>query len=103
MTAAKTSYLWVIVMQNYSFFLDVNYSKIQKQVLGEVNLVISGVLLPLLNIESLFGVHVYKEVLLRRGVIRSTKVRAAAQGGLDANDRAELDAILADVGLLFTV
>ncbi|HMN27521.1 MAG TPA: dihydrodipicolinate synthase family protein [Caldilineaceae bacterium] len=59
-------------------------------------------LLPLINYERLYGVAVYKEVLYRRGVIATTVSRAPA-ARLDDADRAELDAILADVGSLFTV
>ena len=59
-------------------------------------------LLPLLNYERLYGVAVYKAVLHRRGVIATT-VSRAPHALLDAADDAELDAILADVGPLFTV
>lgn len=60
-------------------------------------------LLPLLTIEWLYGASVYKEVLRRRGVIRSTVTRDAGLHTLDEFDHRELDAILADVGELFTV
>ena len=60
-------------------------------------------LLPLLNFESLYGVNAYKEVLRRRGVIKSATVRASQTRGLDASDSAELDAILSDLKDLFTV
>jgi len=59
-------------------------------------------LLPLINYERLYGVAVYKEVLYRRGVI-ATRVSRAPAAKLDADDRAELDAIWADVASLFTV
>jgi 4-hydroxy-tetrahydrodipicolinate synthase len=59
-------------------------------------------LLPLINYERLYGVAVYKEVLYRRGIIATTVSRAPA-ARLDDADRAELDAILAEVGSLFTV
>jgi 4-hydroxy-tetrahydrodipicolinate synthase len=59
-------------------------------------------LLPLLNMEFLYGVHVYKEVLKRRGIIRTTYVRSAAIQGLDRDDHLELDEILADLHPLFT-
>ena len=55
-------------------------------------------LLPLLNFEMLHSVRAYKEVLRRRGVIRSAYVRTAATPPLDAHDHAELDVILSDVG-----
>ncbi|MDE2999959.1 MAG: dihydrodipicolinate synthase family protein [Gemmatimonadota bacterium] len=60
-------------------------------------------LLPLLNFEMLYSVTGYKEVLRRRGVIRSARVRTAATGPLDAHDHAELDAILADIRDLWSV
>ena len=60
-------------------------------------------LLPLLNFESLHSVQGYKEVLRRRGVIRSAHVRTAVTGPLDAHDHAELDAILAEISDLWSV
>ncbi len=60
-------------------------------------------LLPLLNLEWLYGVSVYKEVLVRRGVIASATMRDPGAYPLDGSDLAELDAILADVGELFTL
>jgi len=59
-------------------------------------------LLPLINYERLHGVAIYKEVLHRRGVFATTVSRAPGQR-LDQDDRAELDAIMAEVGALFTV
>ena len=59
-------------------------------------------LLPLINYERLYGVAIYKEVLYRRGVFATTVARAPGQQ-LDADDRAELEAILEDVGMLFSV
>jgi dihydrodipicolinate synthase/N-acetylneuraminate lyase len=60
-------------------------------------------LLPLLNLEALFGVAMYKEVLKRRGVIAHTTIRGLKTSALDAYDRQELDAIWADVSGLFTI
>ncbi len=60
-------------------------------------------LLPLLNLESLYGVNAYKAVLRRRGVIGSSYVRASQTRGLDASDFVELDAILSDLKDLFAV
>lgn len=57
-------------------------------------------ILPLLNYERQYGVAVYKEVLFRRGVIRTRICRAPGKT-LDDADRAEVDAILSDVGPLF--
>ena len=58
-------------------------------------------LLPLMNYERLYGVAVYKEVLYRRGVI-SHRFSRHPSGSLEAEDRAELNAIMADVEPLFT-
>ena len=60
-------------------------------------------LLPLLNFEVLHGVNAYKEVLRRRGVIRSAYVRAPITGELDSFDHSELTVLLADLEELFTV
>jgi 4-hydroxy-tetrahydrodipicolinate synthase len=54
-------------------------------------------LLPLLLFETSYGVAVYKEVLKRRGVIRSAYHRQAGGRQLDAGAQAELGAILADL------
>jgi len=59
-------------------------------------------LLPLINIERLYGVAVYKEVLYRRGVIASRAARQPGQA-LDEFDRAELDAVLRDVEPLYRI
>jgi dihydrodipicolinate synthase/N-acetylneuraminate lyase len=59
-------------------------------------------LLPLLNIEWLYGASVYKEVLRRRGVIANAGLRGPGMAALDAFDHRELDAILADLSELFT-
>jgi len=59
-------------------------------------------LIPLLNIEWLYGAAVYKEVLRRRGVIDGATMRIAGGQTLDQHDHRELDAILADISPLFT-
>jgi len=59
-------------------------------------------LLPLLNMESLHGATVYKEVLRRRGVIETATLRGPGMSTLDDFDHQELDQILADVSSLFT-
>lgn len=64
--------------------------------------VIFNRLLPLLNLEWLYGAAVYKEVLRRRGVIANAVLRGPGLPALDPFDHRELDAILADVGQLFT-
>ncbi len=53
-------------------------------------------LLPLINYERQYGVTLYKEVLVRRGVIRSSVCRHP-MGALEAEDLVELDALLADL------
>ncbi|TDF94831.1 dihydrodipicolinate synthase family protein [Paenibacillus piri] len=60
-------------------------------------------MLPLLNMEFMYGVSIYKEVLRRRGIIGSTYMRNAGHFPLDAFDRKELDAILRDLQPLFRV
>ncbi|HXX39365.1 MAG TPA: dihydrodipicolinate synthase family protein [bacterium] len=60
-------------------------------------------ILPLLNMEFMYGVAVYKEVLRRRGVITSTYMRPAGHTVLDAFDLQELDAILEELTPLFKV
>lgn len=59
-------------------------------------------MLPLLNIEHVYGAALYKEVLVRRGVIRCAHMRGGI-GPLDVIDHRELDGILADMGDLFRV
>ncbi len=59
-------------------------------------------LLPLINFERMHGVAAYKELLYRRGIF-ATRLSRAPGKYLDDLDRAELDAILADVEPLFTV
>jgi len=56
--------------------------------------------LPLLNFERMHGVATYKEVLYRRGIFKTTVSRAPGKE-LDDQDRAELDAILADVESMY--
>jgi dihydrodipicolinate synthase/N-acetylneuraminate lyase len=58
-------------------------------------------LLPLLNLEWLYGAVVYKEVLRRRGILKTAAVRGPGLFALDRDDHRELDAILADLGPLF--
>lgn len=59
-------------------------------------------LLPLLNYEAMYSFTVYKEVLVRRGVIASARTRVPGTGVLDAENRRELDAILRDLAPLLT-
>jgi 4-hydroxy-tetrahydrodipicolinate synthase len=59
-------------------------------------------LLPLLNMEWLYGATICKEVLRRRGVIDTAKLRGPGMSTLDDFDHQELDAILAGISTLFT-
>jgi 4-hydroxy-tetrahydrodipicolinate synthase len=59
-------------------------------------------LLPLLNYEQMWGTVVYKEVLRRRGVIASARVRAPGSATLDEHNHRELDAILRDLDSLLS-
>ena len=59
-------------------------------------------ILPLINLERLLGVAIYKEVMRRRGVIATNAVRGPI-GQLDRYDIAALDAILERVEPLFTI
>jgi dihydrodipicolinate synthase/N-acetylneuraminate lyase len=57
-------------------------------------------LLPLLNYEAMYSFTIYKEVLLRRGVIASARTRVPGAGRLDAENHRELDALLRDLAPL---
>ena len=59
-------------------------------------------MLPLLNMEHMYGASVYKEVLRRRGVIRNATLRGGV-GPLDEVDRRELTMILDEMRDLFRV
>ncbi len=48
-------------------------------------------LLPMINLEEIYGLAFMKEVLVRRGVFTTAKLRGVAGGGLDSLDRRELD------------
>lgn len=58
---------------------------------------IFNALLPLINLEMLLGMHVCKEVLVRRGVIASARMRTPGCVPLDEEDHRELDTILNDL------
>jgi len=49
-------------------------------------------LLPMINLEEIYGLRFMKAVLVRRGVFKSAKVRGAASGGMDALDEKEMEA-----------
>jgi dihydrodipicolinate synthase/N-acetylneuraminate lyase len=57
-------------------------------------------LLPLLTCEAMYSIVVYKEVLKRRGVIASAKIRAPGSPTLDEMAHRDLDKILADLAPL---
>lgn len=54
-------------------------------------------LLPLLNYEAMYSFTIYKEVLVRRGVIASARTRVPGAGTLDAENHRELDLLLRDL------
>lgn len=58
-------------------------------------------LLPLLNFQAVFRMAMTKEVLQRRGLIESTRVRVG-DTPLDAGDQRELDTLLAEVADLLS-
>lgn len=58
--------------------------------------------LPLLNFQAVFRMHMTKEVLRRRGVLRHVFVRAKGPK-LDAGDRRELDLLLAEAQLPYAL
>ncbi len=59
-------------------------------------------LLPLLNYEAMYSFTIYKEVLLRRGVIASARTRVPGAGALDTENHRELDLLLRDLEPLLT-
>ena len=61
-----------------------------------------GLMAPLFAIEVQCRGAIYKEVLRRRGVIRSARARNMPSTAMDAQDHAALDEILADLEPLFT-
>lgn len=58
-------------------------------------------LLPLINLVTLLGLRVCKEVLVRRGVFAAAEMRTPGSPTLDEEDQRELDAILEDLWPLF--
>lgn len=49
-------------------------------------------LLPMINLEEIYGLHFAKAVLVRRGVFKTAKLRGASSGGMDALDEKEMEA-----------
>ncbi len=64
---------------------------------------IFNLILPLINQLMLLGLPVSKEVLVRRGVFQTPRMRSPGAQSLDDDDRIELDAILADLQPYFTI
>ena len=60
-------------------------------------------ILPLVNLLMLLGLRVSKEVLVRRGVFRTSLMRWTGALALDADDQHELDAILEDLRPFFRI
>ena len=58
---------------------------------------------PLLNIEFIYGSTVYKEVLRRRGIIKTVTVRSLNNKVLDNFDHKELDRIMSKIKPLFAI
>jgi 4-hydroxy-tetrahydrodipicolinate synthase len=54
-------------------------------------------LLPVVNIETVFGVALVKEILRRRGIINSAAVRKPDSPSLDSFDLRELERTLDEV------
>ncbi len=59
-------------------------------------------LLPLIHLERLYGVAMYKEIFQRRGIF-ATSLSRSPKATLDDADRRELDDVLADVEPLFKI
>ena len=59
-------------------------------------------LLPLINLENLYGITIFKEVLVRRGVISGATVRSPGKILLDKYDYEELKTLLESISDLFT-
>jgi 4-hydroxy-tetrahydrodipicolinate synthase len=60
-------------------------------------------LLPLLNFEAMYSFTVYKEILVRRGIIASAKTRVPGAGSLDKENHREIDLLLKELAPLFRV
>jgi dihydrodipicolinate synthase/N-acetylneuraminate lyase len=49
-------------------------------------------LLPMINLEEIYGLRFMKAVLVRRGIFKTAKLRGAGSGGMDALDEKEMEA-----------
>lgn len=54
-------------------------------------------LLPMLNYEALYTYAIYKEVLVKRGVIASSRTRAPGAPALDAENHRQIDTLLREL------
>jgi 4-hydroxy-tetrahydrodipicolinate synthase len=61
------------------------------------------ILLPLLNYEDLYTSAIYKEILVRRGIIASSRSRLPGGAQLDDENQREIDALLRDLAPLLTL
>ena len=59
-------------------------------------------LLPLINIENLYGIPVFKEILYKRGIISNTLVRSPGKTYLDKYDLKEINFLFDSIKDLFT-
>jgi 4-hydroxy-tetrahydrodipicolinate synthase len=64
---------------------------------------IFNTLLPQINLIMAIGLNVCKEVLVRRGVLRSARMRQPGSTVMDAEDGRELEMIIADLAPYFKV
>lgn len=60
-------------------------------------------LLPMLNYEALYTYAIYKEVLVKRGVIASSRTRVPGAPTLDAENHREIDTLLKEIEPLLTM
>lgn len=60
-------------------------------------------LLPMLNYEALYTYAIYKEVLVKRGVIASSRTRAPGAPELDAENHHQIDTLLRELEPMLTL
>ena len=59
-------------------------------------------MLPILNFELMYGVEVFKHILVKRGVISNGTVRSPGRVQLDVKDHEEIDVLLSEIDHLLT-
>ena len=64
---------------------------------------IFNVLLPQINLILAIGLNVCKEILVRRGVLKSSRMRQPGSALMDTEDGRELEMIMADLAPYFKV